>query len=128
FANRAKAVAQIVQGAGTTKESRQEALGKLDAGFKKNDVAAAFAKAQLQMQEDPRAALATLEAVDLKKVMAPVADEARAQRAMIHLVLGETDDAKLLVDGIDLARHKEPKTRASLTAIIAEAWARSGQA
>lgn len=128
YAKKAKAVAQIVQSAPQTKEGRKEALEKLESQFKKDDVAATFAKAQLQMQEDPKAALKTLETIDLKKVMAPVADEARAQRAMIHLVLGEIDDAKILVDPIDLARHKEPRTRATLTAIIGEAWARSGQA
>lgn len=128
YAKKAKAVAHIVQSAPQTKEGRKEALEKLESQFKKDDVAATFAKAQLQMQEDPRSALKTLEAIDLKKVMAPVADEARAQRAMIHLVLGETDDAKILVDPIDLARHKEPRTRATLTAIVAESWSRAGQA
>jgi methionine-rich copper-binding protein CopC len=128
YAKKAKAVASIVQAAPQTKEGRKEALEKLEAQFKKDDVAATFAKAQLQMQEDPRAALKTLEAIDLKKVMAPVADEARAQRAMIHLVLGETDDAKVLVEPIDLSRHKEPRTRATLTAIVAESWSRAGQA
>ena len=37
--------------------------------------------------EAERAALETLESIDLKKAMAPVADEARSQRAMIHLML-----------------------------------------
>lgn len=127
YAKRTQAVASLVQGA-DTKERRQEALAKLDADFKKDDTAALFAKAQLQLQEDPRAALGTLEKIDLKKVMASVADETRAQRAMIHLILGETDEARALVDPIDLSRHKEAKSRATLTAIIAEAWARSGQA
>ncbi len=122
-----KAVAEILQKA-DTKEGRKEAIEKLDSDFKKGDLAAAFAKSQLQMQEDPRAALKTLEAINLSKVLAHEADEARAQRAMIHLILGETDEARALVDPIDLSRHKEAKNRASLTAIIGEAWARSGQA
>lgn len=122
-----KAVADLLMNADTA-EGRKEALAKLDSDFKKDDAAAAFAKAQLQMQEDPRAALKTLEGIDLKKVMAQQADEARAQRAMIHLILGETDEARALVDPIDLSRHKEAKSRATLTAIIGEAWARSGQA
>jgi len=124
---RQKAVADILHNA-DTKEARKEAIEKLDATFKKDDLAAAFAKSQLQMQEDPRAALKTLEAINLSKVLAHEADEARAQRAMIHLILGETDEARALVDPIDLSRHKEAKNRASLTAIIGEAWARSGQA
>lgn len=127
FAKRSRAVAQIVGGADTP-EARKEALAKLETDFKKDDTAAIFAKAQLQMQEDPREALKTLEQVDLKKVMAPVADEARIQRAMIHLLLGETEDARNLVDNVDLGRHKEAKTRATMAAIVGEAWARSGQA
>jgi hypothetical protein len=127
FAKRSRAVAQIVGGADTP-EARKEALAKLETDFKKDDTAAIFAKAQLQMQEDPKEALKTLEQVNLQKVMAPVADEARIQRAMIHLLLGETEDARNLVDNVDLTRHKEAKTRATMAAIIGEAWARSGQA
>jgi hypothetical protein len=43
-------------------------------------------------------------------------------------MLGETDEARQLVDPIDMAQQKEPKARASLAAIVGEAWARSGQA
>jgi hypothetical protein len=127
FARKSRAVADIVRSADDA-ESRKEALEKLQSGFKPGDTAATFAKAQLQLQDDPRAALATLETVKLDKVMAPVADEARCQRAMIHLMLGETADARMLCDQVDLGRHKEPKARAALAAIVGEAWARSGQA
>lgn len=127
FAKRSQAVASIVKGADTA-EARKEALDKLGTDFKKGDVAATFAKAQLQLQDDPRAALETLEAINLDKVMAPVADEARSQRAMIHLMLGETSAARTLVDKIDLSRHKEHKVRAALAAVVGEAWARTGQA
>jgi hypothetical protein len=128
YATRARAVASIVRDAGATPEARKEAIAKLEADYKKDDTAAVFAKAQLQMQEDPRAALATLETINLEKAMAPTADEARAQRAMIHLVLGETDEARQLADGIDMSRHKEAKSRGTMAAIIGEAWARTGQA
>ncbi|MEM6786853.1 MAG: hypothetical protein AAF715_04985 [Myxococcota bacterium] len=127
LAKKSKAVANIVKGADTP-EGRKEALERLESDFKEGDTAATVARAQLQMQEDPRAALATLESIDLDKVMATVADETRTQRAMIHLMLGETDKARALVDQVDLSRHKEHKTRASLAAIVGEAWARSGQA
>ncbi|HZO13986.1 MAG TPA: hypothetical protein VFB62_12030 [Polyangiaceae bacterium] len=127
FASKSRAVADIVRAADSA-ESRKEALEKLDTQFKSGDTAATFAKAQLQMQEDPRAALSTLETINLDKVMAPVADEARSQRAMIHLMLGEVDKARPLADKVDLARHKEPKIRATLAAVVGEAWARSGQA
>jgi hypothetical protein len=126
FATKTRAVASLVQGADTP-EARKEALAKLDTDFKKGDTAAIFAKAQLQLHEDPRVALKTLEQIDLGKVMAPIADEARAQRAMIHLILGEAERARQLVDGIDLSRHQQPKTRATLVTVIGESWARTGQ-
>lgn len=126
FSRKSKAVAEIIRSADSA-ESRKEALDKLEGEFKSGDTAATFAKAQLLLQEDPRAALATLETINLSKVMAPIADEARCQRAMIHLMLGETAEARVLVDQVELSRHKEPKSRATLASIIGEAWARSGQ-
>jgi hypothetical protein len=126
FAKRTRDVASLVKGADTP-EARKQALSKLDTDFKKGDTAAIFAKAQLQLHEDPRLALKTLEQIDLGKVMAPIADEARAQRAMIHLILGEAERARQLVDGIDLSRHQQSKTRATLVTVIGESWARTGQ-
>jgi hypothetical protein len=128
YARRTRRVAEIVRDVGSTPEARKEAIAKLETDFKKDETAAIFAKAQLQMQEDPREALKTLETVNLEKVLAPVADEARAQRAMIHLILGETDEARQLADKIDMAQHKEAKTRGTMVSIVGEAWARSGQA
>lgn len=127
LAKRTRGVATLMQGA-TSAEGRKAALEKLETEFKKDDSAALFAKAQLEMQDDPRKALATLEQIDLKKVMATVADEARTQRAMIHLMLGDTEDARFLVDGVDLARHKEAKSRGMMVAIKGEALARTGAA
>ncbi|MDC3955037.1 tetratricopeptide repeat protein [Polyangium jinanense] len=127
YAKRSRAVANLVRGADTP-EARKEAIEKLESEFGKDDPAAVFARAQLELQEDPKKALATLESIKLDRVMPPVADEARAQRAMIHLVLGETEAAKGLVDKIDLSRHKDAKSRATIAAIVGEAWARGGQA
>lgn len=117
-------VAQVLRGVETA-EQRKEALAKLSAGGTK-DPAKVFAKAQLEMQEDPKAALSTLETIDLSKVGGSVADEARAQRAMIHLSLGQVNLARQLVDNIDLKRQQDPRSRALVGAIAAEAWARSG--
>lgn len=125
-AKKASGVASILRNVQTDAD-RKNAIEQLENASKKNDPAAVFAKAQLEMQDDPRKALATLERVDLTKVMAPVADEARGQRAMIHLMLGEVSEAKTLVSSIDLKRHQEPRTRALLAAVSAEAWARSGE-
>ncbi|MEN9581601.1 MAG: hypothetical protein RJA70_4610 [Pseudomonadota bacterium] len=126
-AKNAQGVAGILAGV-RTDEDRKRALDRLDEDFKSNDPAAIFAKAQLQMQDDPKQALRTLEQVNLSKVMAAVADEARAQRGMIHLMLGEVTQARDLADGIDLSRHQDDRTKAMMSAVIAEAWARTGQA
>ena len=126
---RSSKVADILRGADTsTAAGRKNAMEKLETGASKGDTTALFAKAQILMHEDPRAALEVLEKINLDKVMAPIADEARGQRAMIHLLLGEVDRARALVDAVDLSRHDQIKSRASLGAVVAEAWARSGQA
>jgi hypothetical protein len=127
FQRKTQRVQSIVGGA-KTKEQRQAAIEQLDAEFKKGDARGIFAKAQLQMQEDPQAALQTLEAIDLAKEPGPVADEARAQRAMLHLLLSEPQKARVLVDAIDLQRHNDQKSKATLASVICEAWARTGQA
>lgn len=122
-----QALAGILKGA-DTKEGRAAALEKLQSQFKKDDAQAALAKAQLEMQEDPKKAQATLEAIDLKKQYNPgVADQVRAMRAMIHLTLGELPEARTLADELDLGKQQEPKTRAMFATVAAEAWARTGQ-
>ncbi len=106
---KAQGVASILSGVESV-EDRKAALAQLEASYKKNDPTAVFARAQLEMQDDPKKALTTLEQIDLTKVMASVADETRAQRAMIHLTLGDVGPARQLVDNIELSRHREPKT------------------
>jgi tetratricopeptide (TPR) repeat protein len=128
FAKKTRNVAAIVKAGAETPEARKEAIEKLKGEADKGDSHALFAKAQLEMQDDPRAALKTLEKVDLSKVLPTTADEARTQRAMIHLMLGDTEDARSLADHIDLSRHKEAKTKAMMTAIMGEALARTGAA
>lgn len=109
-----------------TEEGRKDALQKLEADFKKGDVQATMARAQLEMQEDPRKALETLESVNLAKQMTPVADQVRALRASIHLSLGEPQKARALADQLELGKQQEPKTRAMFAAVAGEAWARTG--
>ena len=109
-----------------TEEGRKEALQKLESDFKKGDVQAAMARAQLEMQEDPRKALETLESINLAKQMNAVADQVRALRASIHLSLGEPQKARVLADQLELGKQEEPKTRAMFAAVAGEAWARTG--
>jgi tetratricopeptide (TPR) repeat protein len=110
-----------------TDEGRKKALETLSTDFKKGDSQAILAKAQLQMQDSPREALATLEAVDLDKQLAPVAAQVRAMRAMIHLTFGEVKEARALADKLELGKQQEPKTRAMFAAVASEAWARTGE-
>ena len=79
---KAQGVAGILSGVETA-EDRKAAIAQLDATYKKNDPTAVFARAQLEMQDDPKQALKTLEQIDLSKVMATVADETRA-RALVN--------------------------------------------
>ncbi len=127
YAQKSRAVANLVKTADTP-EARKEAIQKLETEFDKDDTSALMARAQLEMQEDPNKGLATLESIKLEKAMPPLADQVRAQRAMVHLMRGETEAAKELVDKIDLSRHKAANERAGIAAIVAEAWARNGQA
>jgi hypothetical protein len=80
------------------------------------------------MQDDPRKALQTLESVNAEKMLGPMADQFRAMRAMLHLTLGETAQARALADELDLGKQQEPKTRAMFATVAGEAWARTGQA
>lgn len=123
-------VADILQSVdATSKEGRKEALEKLAAsGLGKDDTTAALARAQLTMQDDPDKALAELEAIDISKMLPAEADQVRFQRALILLTRGELDRARPLVDLIDLSRHEDLKSRAVMAAVVAEAWARTGQA
>jgi hypothetical protein len=127
YVNKSRELGALLKSANETEEGRKEALKKLETDFKKGDVQAAIARAQLEMQEDPRKALATLEAVDLTRQMAPVADQVRCTRATIHLQLGEVQEARALVDKMELGKQQEVKTRAMFAAVAAEAWGRTGQ-
>lgn len=126
-AKTAKEMASVLAGVETA-EQRQAALEQLEQKGKKKDPSVYFARAQLQMQDDPKAALSTLEEIDLRKVVGTVADEARSQRAMIHLTMGQVNLARQLVDNIELKRNQDPRSRAMMGAICAETWARSGEA
>ncbi len=128
YVNKSRELGALLRSAGDTQEGRRDALKRLETDFKKGDVQAAIARAQLEMQEDPRKALVTLESIDLGKQMTPVADQVRCTRATIHLQLGELTEARSLVDRMELGKQQEPKTRAMFAAVAAETWGRTGQA
>jgi hypothetical protein len=118
--------ALMAGGAELTDEQRAERLQKLEADAAKGDANALMAKAQLEMEKDPRQAIATLEKVDLEKAQKLVAAQVRAMRAMLHLNLGDVKDARELSDAIDMSKAPDTKSRANLASVVAEAWARSG--
>ncbi len=119
YVNKSRELGALLKGAQESEEGRKEALAQLETKFKKGDVQATIARAQLEMQEDPRKALATLESVDLSKQIGPVADQVRCTRATIHLQLGEVQEARSLVDKMELGKQQEVKTRAMFAAVAA---------
>ncbi len=128
YVKKSRQLGDLLRTAGETEEGRQDALRRLETDYKKGDVQAAIARAQLEMQDDPRKALGTLEAIDLGKQLGPVADQVRCTRATIHLQLGDLQEARALVDKIELGKQQEPKTRAMFAAVAGETWGRTGQA
>ncbi|HEX3343894.1 MAG TPA: hypothetical protein VHS09_04940 [Polyangiaceae bacterium] len=127
YVNKSRQLGALLRGAGESEEGRQAALKRLETDYKKGDVQASIARAQLEMQEDPRKALSTLESVDLSKQMGPVADQVRCTRATIHLQLGEIQEARALVDKMELGKQQDVKTRAMFAAVAGETWGRTGQ-
>jgi hypothetical protein len=126
YVKKTQRIGSLLKGA-DTEEGRKAALEKIDSEFKKGDTQAVIAKAQLQMQDDPRAALATLEAVNVDKELGPIAGQVRAMRAMLHLTLGETAEARALADKLELSKQQDAKMRVTFATVAGEAWARSGQ-
>ena len=127
FMKKQQAIGALLHGADTD-EGRKDALRRLETDYKKGDTQAVLARAQLEMQEDPKRALVTLESVDLAKQLGPVADQVRSMRAMIHLTLGETREARSLVDAMQMGKQDDVKTRAMFATVAAEAWGRTGLA
>jgi hypothetical protein len=127
YVNKSRELGALLRSAAETDEGRKEALKRLETDYKKGDVQATLARAQLEMQEDPRKALTTLESVDLSGQIAPVADQVRCMRATLHLQFGELQEARALVEKMELGKQQEPKTRAMFAAVAAETWGRTGQ-
>lgn len=116
----------LLAGEDLPEEEREARLKKLEAQVEKGDAGALLAKAQLEMQDEPRTALETLKRINLDKAQKMIALQARAMQVMIHLNLGEVNAARPLADEIDLEKAPDAKTRGNISAVVAEAWARSG--
>ena len=122
-----QAIGALLSQANST-EGRKDALKRLETDFKKDDVQAVIARSQIEMQDDPKKAIATLETIDLGKQMQPVADQVRTMRAMMHLTQGEAKEARMLVDQVEMSKQQDLRARAMFAAVAAEAWGRTGQA
>jgi Flp pilus assembly protein TadB len=123
YVKRSQELGALLRGADTD-EGRKEALKKLETDFKKDDAQAILARAQLEMQEDPKKALATLESVDADKVRTPgLGSQLFAMRAMILLTLGEPAEARKLADKLDLSKQQDAKARAMFATVASEARA-----
>lgn len=128
LARKQRDVLELLQAGAASPEARRQALEQLsakDAGGK--DVLTQLARAQLLAHENPDAALAALEGVDLSKAPGPVADEVRTFRAQMYLFKNRVNEARNLVDDINLSNASNPQSRAMMTAVVAEAWGRSGK-
>jgi hypothetical protein len=128
WATKQRAMMELLKGANASPEARREALAKLSAkGDGDKDVMNAMARAQLEAQEDPDKAIATLEKIDLKKVPAIMGDEVRAFRAQLYLVKGRAREARELADEIKVSNAQQAESRGMMAATVAEAWARTGK-
>ncbi len=118
----------LAKKANESPEARKAAIEELktrEAGG--DDVTATLMRAQLELQEDPDKAVATLDSIDMKKVPAMLLNEVRGMKAQVYLVKNRVEDAARLADEIQLSQIQQPEVRAVMAATVAEAWARTGK-
>lgn len=108
-------------------EGRAEALKALDADGGDKDAMNLVVRAQLEAQDDPAKALATLESIDMKKLPFQVIHDVRALKVQLLLVHGRVDDAVSVANDIELAQIQQPDARVVAAASVAEAWGRGGK-
>lgn len=118
----------LVQKGVESPEARKAAIAELEARDGANkDVMNLIARAQLEAQDDPAKALATLEQVNLKDVPSMMADEVRGFRATLYLANNKVREAREMADEIQVSRIQQPDSRGVMAATVAEAWARTGK-
>ncbi|CAN5139013.1 hypothetical protein BH11MYX1_BH11MYX1_03840 [soil metagenome] len=117
----------MLRGASDSPEARRSALAQLDAQKDAGSPINVFARSQLLAADDPKAALALIETVDLKKFHAAMQDDVALLRAQLSLGLGRTADARKAADTINVDNPERKEIRAMAAAIVSEAWARTGK-
>ncbi len=111
----------------TDAEGRDAAIAALQARGD-DDVMGKLAQAQLVGQEDPKAAMAILEEIDIDKAPKLLQNDVRAQLGLMYLLHNRAKDARKLADDIKLDAQPQPKQKAMYAAVIAESFARTGKA
>ncbi len=122
-----KRVVSLLQGSTASPEARKDALAKLAEGKDADSPTSIFARAQLQAQDDPDAALRLLDRVELKAYPPQMQDDVSILRVQLCLGTGRTQEARKSADMINIDNPQRANMKAMSSAIIAEAWARTGK-
>ena len=120
-------LAKLVTAAQGSPEERKKALEQLNDPEAGKDVMNLIVRAQIEAQEDPEKALATLESVDIDKVPAVAQDDVRAMKAQMYLLNGRVREAAELADKMKPSNAQQAEQRGMMVATMSEAWARSGR-
>jgi hypothetical protein len=120
-------LAKLVTAAQGSPEERKKALEQLNTPDAAKDVMNLVVRAQLEAQEDPDKALATLESIKIDEVPAMVQDDVRAMKAQMYLLNGRVKEAAALADKIKPSNAQQAEQRGMMAATMAEAWARTGR-
>ena len=123
---RHRKLADLLQGAADSPEKRRQALAALAADPKANELTNVVARAQLLASDEPAAALALLEPIDIKSVPAAMQDDVALLKSQLLLSFGRAKQARPLVDRINVDSPQRQEVRPLMAAIVAETWARTG--
>lgn len=116
----------LLQGA-TNADARREALAALSEGKDAGSPTNLFARAQLLAADDPKAALAMIEKVELRTFPPAMQDDVALLKTQLFLGFGRTADARKVADTMNLDNPARKEVRALAASIVAEAWARTGK-
>ncbi len=122
-----RGVVQLLQGAVASPEARKQALAELEAGKDASSPMKVFARAQLMAADDPKAALGVLDSIELKTFPPAMQDDVSLLKTQLYLGLGRTQDARKSADVMNLDNPQRKEIRPLASAIVAEAWARTGK-
>jgi hypothetical protein len=117
---------KLLQGA-TNADARRDALARLSAGKDAGTPTNVFARAQLLASDDPKAALALLEPLELRAFPPAMQDDVALLKMQLLLGFGRTADARKCADSMNLDNPARKEVRALSASIVAEAWARTGK-